>query len=250
MTTKKKNKRLDRKFKIALLFFLIIAIGISGFNAYMIIKGLNEYNKGTDAYDEIKDIAIDEQEKTGSRIDFVAMEQINPDIVGWLTMPDTVIDYPVVKGDDNDYYLHHLFNGEYNSLGTLFVDFRNKDPFEDQITVIYGHSMKNGSMFFLLEKYRDQSFYEEHKQLIYETKDKTYIFEPFAGEIVDAEIPFLQFNFSSKKEYMAYLDDFIAKSTFRSEISPSEEDKTVMMIKCSAAYTSARYVLLCRVREA
>ena len=54
MTTKKKNKRLDRKFKIALLFFLIIAIGISGFNAYMIIKGLNEYNKGTDAYDHSK----------------------------------------------------------------------------------------------------------------------------------------------------------------------------------------------------
>jgi len=249
---KKKDKRsVDKRFKIALLFFLLIAIGISCFNAYQLFKGYKEYHTGTDTYDVIREQTVKEDaEENESRIDFAALEQINEDFVGWLTLPDTVIDYPVVKGTDNDYYLNHLIDGTYNSLGTLFVDFRNRIPFEDKITVIYGHSMKNGSMFFLLERYRNQSFYDEHKYFIYETKDKTYKLEPFAGMIMNAEIPFVQFNFNSNDEFIDYLNEFISGSSFKSDISLSGSDKVVMMIKCSAAYSSARYVLLCKVSEA
>lgn len=248
---KKKNKRrLDKRFKIALLFFLIAAILISGFNAYMIIKGANEYNKGTDTYEDIQNIAIrDDSVPSERRIDFEALRSVNEDVIGWLTLKDTVIDYPVVQGEDNDYYLHHLYTGEWNSLGTLFVDFRNKELFNDQISVIYGHSMLNGSMFFILERYKRQSFYEEHKEFVFETPDKSYILEPIAGKVMDAKIPFLQFNFDSELEYEEYINEFIRTSTFRSEADFNRSDKTVMMIKCSADYEDARYVLICKVNE-
>ena len=245
----KKNKRsVDKKFKIVLLFFLIIAILISGFNAYMIIRGASEYNTGTDSYKQIHDMAVrKDADPNDGRIDFELLKSVNPDVIGWLSLENTVIDYPVVKGNDNEYYLHHLYTGEWNSLGSLFVDYRNRDLFQDQISVIYGHSMLNGSMFFLLERYERQSFYEEHKQFIFETPDQVYILEPIAGRTVDAKIPFLQFNFGSDEEYKEYIEEFMKTSTFVSEAAFDHSDKTVMMIKCSDDFEDARYVLLCKV---
>ena len=216
-----------------------------------ILKGIHEYSSGNDAYSEIQDIAIKQvsDEKSNNRIDFDSLKQVNADVIGWLTLNDTVIDYPVVKGNDNDYYLNHLLTGEINSLGTLFVDYRNNDPFMDQLTVIYGHSMLNGSMFFILERYKNQSFYEEHQEFVFETPDQTYIFEPIAGKVMDAKIPFLQFNFNTEEEYLNYINEYISTSTFRSYVDFEKTDKTVMLIKCSADYEDARYVLLCKVKR-
>lgn len=249
MTVKKRNQKKNNKRirKIFLIVFLLILI-FMGVIGIKILKGLNEYSAGTDTYTEIRNIAVrNEESQTGSRIDFEALRAVNEDVIGWLTLNNSVIDYPVVKGYDNDYYLNHLYTGEWNSLGTLFVDYRNSDLFNDQISVIYGHSMLNGSMFFILERYKRQSFYEEHKQFYFETPDKTYIFEPIAGKVMDAKIPFLQFNFASPDEYEIYINEYIRTSTFKSESSFDKYDKTVMMIKCSDDYEDARYVLLCKV---
>ena len=213
-----------------------------------ILRGINEYNTGNESYSDLKEsIVFESTDDHKNRIDFEALHKINEDIVGWLTLDDTQIDYPVVKGKDNEYYLHHLYTGEYNSLGTLFVDYRNRDLFNDQVSVIYGHSMLNGSMFFILERYERQSFYEDHKRFTFETPEQTYILEPIAGKTVDAKIPFLQFNFNSKEEYKEYVEEFIRTSTFNSESEFFDSDKVVMMIKCSDDFEDARYVLVCKV---
>lgn len=248
MSSSKNKKKTVRN--IFILSFTILFISLV-FSSYMVFNGMSQYKSGTSTYENIQKIAVKEDSSSKeNRIDFDTLEQINTDIVGWLTLNGTVVDYPVVKGTDNDYYLHHLYTGEYNSLGTLFVDFRNSYPFDDKITTIYGHSMLNGSMFFILERYKRQDFYEEHKQFFYETKDKNYILEPFAGKVMDAKIPFLQFNFDSDEEFMEYIDEYVSTSTFRSDVTVNKDDKVVMMIKCSADYEDARYVLLCKVSEA
>lgn len=247
----KKRKNKDKIIRFIFVLSFLIVFLLSSFFIYMIYNGSREYKNGTDTYSAIQEIAIkDEKAEPGdNRIDFEALKSVNDDVIGWLTLNNTVIDYPVVKGEDNDYYLHHLYNGEWNSLGTLFVDYRNRDLFTDQISTIYGHSMLNGSMFFILERYKRQDFYEEHKQFSFETPDKTYVLEPIAGKVMDAKIPFLQFNFETIEEYETYINDFISTSTFKSEASFSSSDKTVMMIKCSADYEDARYVLICKVSE-
>ncbi len=247
--SKKSKSRNKKTLKLFLIAFISILIVMSFFGL-LIIKDLHEYNTGTDSYKQVQEIAIiDEEAEIGSRIDFATLKEINEDVIGWLTLNGTVIDYPVVKGSDNDYYLNHLYTGEWNSLGTLFVDYRNRDLFQDQISIIYGHSMLNGSMFFILERYKKQSFYDEHKEFYFETPDHTYIFEPIAGKIMDAKIPFLQMNFNSIEEYEAYINVFINSSTFKSDSSFIGSDKTVMMIKCSDDYEDARYVLICKVIE-
>lgn len=234
---------------------IIVVLLLIGYNSYRLLYGLNQYKKGTSTYDEIKQQVITNGEPsedgiTEEKIDFIKLKQINSDIVGWLKMEDTVIDYPVVKGEDNDYYLHHLYTGEWNSLGTLFIDFRNNPIFRDRNTIIYGHSMLNGSMFFILERYKKQSFYEEHKEFIFETPDKKYKLLPFAGKIMDAKENFVQFDFETDKDFYDYLDYYIRNSTFKSDVEVSGSDKTVMMIKCSDDFEDARYVLLCKVVEA
>ncbi len=238
-----------KKIFLIIIFVLLIAIAA---NSFFIIRSVINYNNGNKTYDEIKEIAIKtvSENNEESRIDFSELKKINPDIVGWLTMENTVIDYPVVKGKDNEYYLHHLYTGEWNSLGTLFVDFRNYDLFTDRNTVIYGHSMLNGSMFFILEKYKKQSFYEEHKQFIFETPDNTYYLLPFAGKVMDGKEAFVEFDFDSDEDFYDYLNYYIRNSTFKSEVEVSGSDKVVMMIKCSDDFEDARYVLLCKVVEA
>ena len=247
---KNKKKLSNKSIRKILLIFLLLILIFMAVIGLKILQSMNEYNTGNNAYEEIQNIAVNnDYEDISERIDFDALKEINPDVVGWITLNGTVIDYPVVKGEDNEYYLHHLYTGEWNSLGSLFVDFRNRDLFQDQVSVIYGHSMLNGSMFFILERYERQSFYEEHKEFIFETPDKTYILEPIAGKTVDAKIPFLQFNFVTEEEYEAYINEFIRTSTFRSESEFNKTDRTVMMIKCSDDCEDARYVLVCKVTE-
>lgn len=85
---------------------------------------------------------------------------MNPDVIAWIDIPGLSISYPVVQGTDNAYYLHHLFTGEYNSSGSIFTDCHNRPDFTDQNTILYGHNMKNGSMFGTLSHYQDQALWE------------------------------------------------------------------------------------------
>jgi len=241
-----------KKKKTIIVLLILIVLSLLILTSVFLLINLNNYRKGTDTYESIREIAVSNTNNNDSvqSIDFSVLKEINPDIVGWLQLENTVIDYPVVKGQDNEYYLNHLYTGEWNSLGTLFVDFRNYDLFTDKNTVIYGHSMLNGSMFFILERYKKQSFYDEHKEFIFETPVRKYKLLPFAGKIIDAKEPFVRFDFDSDDDFYDYISYFINNSTFRSDVDFTGKDKVVMMIKCSDDFEDARYVLLCKVVEA
>ena len=98
-------------------------------------------------------------EETGNA-DFTKLVELNDQSVGWITIDGTAIDYPVVQGDDNSYYLTHDFNNSSSIQGSIFMDYRNQPDFSDWNNIVYGHNMDNGSMFGALVKYRKQAFYE------------------------------------------------------------------------------------------
>lgn len=87
------------------------------------------------------------------QVDFNKLEEINPDVIAWIEIPGLEISYPVVQGRDNDYYLHHLITGENHKSGSIFMDFHNQEDLSDRNTIIYGHNMKDGSMFGTLDQY-------------------------------------------------------------------------------------------------
>jgi len=140
-----------------------------------IVPQVAKYRAAERTYQEIREVArlppaesfpsVDSQ-----RIDWIALRHLNPDIVGWIVVDGTGIDYPIVRGRDNDWYLHHTVTGERNASGSIFMDFRNDADFFDQHTIIHGHDMRNGSMFAGLHGFWGETFriYTPHGVLEYE----------------------------------------------------------------------------------
>ena len=154
--------------QIIMDLFLIIAVGVFVFSGFKLYGILVEYNKGEREYTELQRIAIEQKvptatEETSFAVDFEALKTMNKDVVGWIRFDEPAqINYPVVRTTDNEKYLNTTFEGKKNAAGALFVDYCNAEDFTDKNTFIYGHNMKNGSMFGQLRKYKNNAFCEEH----------------------------------------------------------------------------------------
>ena len=182
--------------------------------------------------------------KTWPKVDFESLQQINPDVVGWLYCEGTEINYPVVQGEDNSYYLNHLFDGTYNVNGCLFLDAGSLGDFSGRHSIIYGHHRKNGTMFSTLEAYKDQSYYESHPQMLLMTPTQNYTVEIFAGYVADTNDDAWKLDFTSEAEREAWIQAAMARSTFQSDISPAATDKILTLSTCSYDFNNARYVVL------
>lgn len=156
---------------------------------------LTEYIRETDEEDTPQDDKVEnredeETEESGSAenfiVDFEALKQINADIVAWIRIPG-VLDYPVVQGTDNSYYLHHTFRREYNIAGSIFLDARNTADFSDSKNIIYGHNMRDGSMFHVLRKFQDLDFYQANREIwLYLPDGSVQVYEIVGCEEVKA----------------------------------------------------------------
>lgn len=111
--------------------------------------------------------------------EFKNIYEKNTDLIGWINLPDTLIDYPVLQRDDNEYYLNHDFYGDISKHGSIFMDCKNDVLLPSTNLILYGHNMKDGTMFSALRKYKDQSFFENHKIISFHT-----IYEKSQYEII------------------------------------------------------------------
>lgn len=186
------------------------------------------------------------QAPSPSVLDFLALQRLNPDIVGWIVGGET-IDYPIVQGDDNDYYLSHLVNHERNKVGSIFMDYRNQGDFSDRATVIYGHNMKNGSMFAPLAKYKSQSYYDRFPTMELYTPDGDHTLQLFAGMVVDGDDGPLYLDFTDWGGPEGHIDGLRRASTFRSDTVVGSGDRIVILSTCSYESGNARYVVFGRL---
>lgn len=181
------------------------------------------------------------------QVDFASLRTVNPEIVAWLTIEGTNINYPVAKHSDNDYYLHHLFTGEYNSSGCLFMDCRNPSDLSGPHTIIYGHHMDNGTMFQNLMYYKDQSFYDEHPTARLITPNGSYTIEIFAGYVADVDSDAWELDFTSDEDFEDWLASAMERSAFEGKVIPTIADKIITLSTCSYEFYDARFVLLGRL---
>ena len=179
-------------------------------------------------------------------VDFEALSEINPDIVEWIYIEDTQINYPVVQGRDNQYYLKRLFDGKWNSAGCVFLDSHNEPDFSDRHSIIYGHHMKNGTMFSGLTEYKKQEFYEGHPTVLLMTSEQNIRVEIFAGYVASVEDNAWEIAMGSDVEFENWLEE--ASSCFKSEVAPAVTDRIVTLSTCSYEFDNARFVLLGVIR--
>lgn len=224
-----------------------------------LMAGSREYAEGDAVYQQVRQVrtpqAAAQQALPGESpppeaaaeeadaVDFSALAEINPDVVAWLSAPGTEIDYPVVLGTDNAYYLTHLFTGEQNKLGAIFLDYRSSGDFSDRNTVVYGHNMKDGSMFSSLTSYREQSYYDRFPAMLLDTPAGGYQIELFAGMVVDGNQESIRFRFADDLEFQDYVDSLKAASSFASDTAVSAGDRIITLCTCSYEFSNARYAL-------
>ncbi len=211
------------------------------------------YVTGDDSYESISEatqvVAPTTETQQGEvtqfpiEVQFDTLLSQNPDTVGWIYGPDSVLNYPIVQGTDNDYYMNHLFSGEQNNMGALFMEFTNQAAMTDQNTFIYGHHMRNGSMFGDLDLYHDQAYYEAHPVLYYATPTQNYYIELVAGYMSDG-YQILHTNYNTDEEFMQYAADIKAQSTFDSGLELYPEDRLISLYTCMYDYDEARYILV------
>ena len=184
-----------------------------------------------------------EAETAPISIDFESLQAINSDIIGWIYCEDTPINYPILKGEDNDTYLHHTYEGSYSSAGSIFVDAANRSEFADSNTIIYGHNMKNGSMFASLQNWLDQEYYEEHPIMWLLTPKQDYKIVLFSGYATSVYSDTYTIFTGSGAQLNDYLENCVEQSDFQADVELDQKGYYVLLSTCAYMFENARYVL-------
>lgn len=186
---------------------------------------------------------LEEQARYLEELDLDDLRKTNPDVLGWISIPGTQLDYPVLQGEDNQYYLKRTWQGQRNSAGSIFLECKVNGDFSDFNTIIYGHNMKNGSMFGSLRQYRTQSHYETNPY-IYIADDlgvrRYEIFAAFEAEVTGYAYR-LDMNTTEKKQ--ALLDYSLERTVIDTDIVPVAEDTIITLSTCTGNGYDTRWVV-------
>ena len=175
---------------------------------------------------------------------YEALHEVNSDIVGWIYLEGSEINYPIAQSGDNSYYLKHLFDKSSNSSGCIFLDCRNASDFTDKHSIVYGHHMKNGTMFSGLDSYKSQEYYDTHPQIMLLTPEQNYVIEIFAGYVASVEDDAWQVDFGSEDDFEEWIGQSIDRSCFAGSVAPAATDRIITLSTCSYEFNNARFVLL------
>lgn len=179
-----------------------------------------------------------------AEVDADALAEINADYAGWIYCPDSRIDYPVVRGVDNRYYLDKLFDGTPNACGTLFLDARNLADFGDPNTLIYGHHMRDGSMFKSITFYGEQAYYEAHPYMLILTPGGNYLVELFAGYVARADDSCYDIAIGDPEDLARFARAAKEKSAFAADCAIAAGDRLVTLSTCAYSFVGARFVVI------
>lgn len=252
MTRKKKEKKKKKGSPVLTIIFLI-ALAVFLFAGYQLFSIWKEYHAGTTTYDDVADEAgltdlPDSEDVTledlGS-VDFTSLYSTNSDVVAWIRFPNPdVINYPVVHSKDNSDYLRTTFTKGKNSSGTLFTDMNNAADFSDPNVIIYGHAMKNKSMFGSLKDYKDEQFYKDNPYFyIYTLAGGIYRYKICAVyETTDTSDAY-QISFSDAASYQTYLDKIKGYSLYDTGVTLSTDAHLVTLSTCTNRTETGRLLV-------
>ena len=190
----KKNKSKKYKKAILNLVIYIMLLSILLYSGIKIYKWYKDKTNNNKIAEQIRDTVIveeknEDENKEESKVDFNKLKEQNSDAVAWIKVNNTNIEYPVVKGSNNSFYLNHSFDKSNNSAGWIFADYRNKFDNTDKNIVIYGHNMKDNSMFGSLKNILNSDWYdnEENTNIILYTENEKCIYKVFSIYKIESE---------------------------------------------------------------
>lgn len=225
----------------------IVLISILIYSGYMIYTKLADYKKADETYTQLQKVYDNQIQRNKTDTtdknseDNKPLTQINPDYKFWLKVDNTNINYPVVQCDNNSFYLNHDFYKQNSGSGAIFMDYRDNQ--ESQNTILYGHNMRNKTMFNNLLKFKDETFFNQNNKIRVIKDNHEYIYEVFSAYTTEGKDDYLITNFSSEKEYLEYINTIKDKSLFKTNIDISSIDKIITLSTCSYEFDDARTVV-------
>ena len=182
------------------------------------------------------------------KIDLDALRQVNPDVIGWIRVPDTKIDYPVVQSEENDFYLEHTWQGNKNSVGAIFMDCGSAPGLTDFNTLIYGHNMRSGAMFASLRSYSQQSYWEAHPHIYLLVDSGVFRFDVFSAYRAELDSAAYGQSFRQRETREKFLQDAAEQSVIQTEITPGIRDRILTLSTCSGMGHETRWVVQARLK--
>ena len=178
-----------------------------------------------------------------SVIEALRRELQNDDIVGYITIEGTNINYPVVQTTNNDFYVSHNLSKEKNASGAVFMSYINSPTMTSRNTILYAHNMKNGSMFHDLRYYSDRQFFNEHRTIHYISLYEESVWEIFAIYPTSTSVNYTQTDFTTLAEFDAFLQDLQLRSVVKSNVEVSQSDTLLTLSTCTNTAEDMRYAL-------
>ncbi len=195
--------------------------------------------------DETEKEIKESKDETG--FDYDSLAEINSDCIGWICIEDTEIDYPVMQTSDNEYYLHRNFYQEYAACGAIFMDCRNDIARTQEHLILYGHQMKDGSMFKQLNGYKDKAFWEMHPEITLYLKNEKYVYDVAAVFITNDQKSGDYYDYlhsETRNQQMEYLKNMAAYQLYDTDIKVHGSDELLSLSTCEYSSKNGRLIVL------
>lgn len=241
------------RFICVLVFIVCLAFG--GLLIWAYVSQDKEYESLANNRESLE-IGNEANMNPATLVDWDYLRATNSDTIGWIMIPDSRVDYPIVQTTNNTRYIKTNFFGETNyyvSPGAIFLDCNAHNDFSSQNSVLYGHNMNDGSMFHTLELFLEKSYFDAHSIIYVITPQHLYELQPLAlNEIHASETSYVQASFGNTEELHSYIQKFISESlvtigTEKANISQIE--RVVTLCTCDNNSNDYRYLLLCSIEE-
>lgn len=249
------NKKSRGRARGIIIGILLVIMAVSG---AMSIRGWLEDRRTQEQYESLAESVQEtetepeiteaetetepEEEVYQSPIDFESLKQENPDTVGWIRIEDTNIDYPIVQCEDNDFYLNHDFYGKESVAGAIYLDFESQGDFKGRNHILYGHNMKNGSMFKDVNRYKNEAYFKEHQYFSIYTPEREIRLKAVAAYYGEAKPIVRMTKFKSQETFDAFVSEMIKPCRYGEEVSyPVKSLYT--LVTCSYEINDARTFL-------
>ena len=229
-----KRKLKKKSVVILITIFTIICITLLIYSLMNIINWKKDVDENKNIVEEIKENIIIDEEDDSINIDFKSLKEQNSDTIAYLKVNGTNIDYIVVKGKDNSYYLKHNFNKEYNIAGWIFADYHNLFDESDRNIVIFGHNTKDGSMFGTLKNVLDKSWQEnkDNLEITLITGKRQYKYQVFSTYSITPEDYYINTIYNNDNEFNEFLNKVKSRSNYNYNIEVNSNDKVLTLSSC------------------
>lgn len=231
----KRKKNIKLILNIIVYVILLLILICSSIKIFIWYKDKTNNDK---IIKEIKDKVVvknDEENEKKDAIDVNKLKDENSEFVAWIKVNNTNIDYPVVKTSNNSFYLNHSFDKSVNSAGWIFADYKNKFDGKDKNIVIYGHNMRDGSMFGSLKNILKEEWYNnsENIKIILTTENEEIIYEVFSVYKIETEDYYIKTDFSIDSEYQKFLNIIKERSIKNFDVKVKASDKILTLSTCA-----------------